>query len=95
VQLLVQTLSAICILAPAAAVVKNACFYADGGRSLMRWTFFARGVLAMLSLAIKLCDVRTCALFLFCIAFILSVRERLGCRVHDRTRCWVLCTQRC
>ena len=57
-QLAVQTLSAICILVPGAAALKNPCYYSDGARSVIRWMYFLRGLFAMLSLAIKLTDVR-------------------------------------
>ena len=53
-----QTLSAICILVPGAAALKNPCYYSDGARSVIRWMYFLRGLFAMLSLAIKLTDVR-------------------------------------
>lgn len=53
-----QVCTAFLILVPAAADLSNPCYYADGGGSLTRWAYCLRGILSMLSLALKLCDVR-------------------------------------
>lgn len=46
------------IFVPAVATLASPCYYADGGRSLLRWCYFLRNALALLALALKLCDVR-------------------------------------
>ena len=53
-----QVASAFLILLPAAATLASPCNYADGGRSLLRWTAALRSILSLLQLALKLCDVR-------------------------------------